>query len=159
MLDLFKSIRTLIKIEQVCIDNNVFRLHYKATVILLFTCSILVTAKQFFGDPISCIVDKDKDLQKAIETYCWIESTFSLPNRFGDKIGTQVPHPGIANYSPYSDEETKYHKYYQWVCFTLFFQGKLNKFELLVFITVKNYLNSNLTVIFLLKFLSFSHLF
>jgi hypothetical protein len=32
-------------------------------------------------------------------------------------------HPGVGNPGP--DEETTKHKYYQWVCFTLFFQAML----------------------------------
>lgn len=36
-------------------------------------------------------------------------------------INFQVPHPGVDKYSP--GEERTYHKYYQWVCFVLFFQA------------------------------------
>ncbi len=53
--ELFGSVKRLIKLDQVCIDNNVFRLHYKATVIFLVAFSLLVTSNQYFGDPIDCI--------------------------------------------------------------------------------------------------------
>ena len=55
VFELFGSVRRLIKLDQVCIDNNVFRLHYKATVIFLVAFSLLVTSNQYFGDPIDCI--------------------------------------------------------------------------------------------------------
>lgn len=123
MLDLFTSVKNLLKIDQVCIDNNTFRLHYKATVILLFICSIMVTAKQYFGEPITCIMD-NKDLQKVMDTYCWIESTFTMPNRLIGKVGKDFAHAGIG--LSHDHTERKYHKYYQWVCFMLFFQGTFN---------------------------------
>merc|ERR1712226_648883 len=56
---MFKSldeVKSLIKLDKICIDNNIFRLHYKATFVILLTASIIVTAKQYVGDPIDCIV-------------------------------------------------------------------------------------------------------
>jgi len=35
MFDVFGSVKGLIKLDSVCIDNNVFRLHYKATFVIL----------------------------------------------------------------------------------------------------------------------------
>ena len=58
MIDIFGQVKDLIKIERVCIDNNVFRLHYKATVIILVVASLLVTTRQYIGDPIDCIVEE-----------------------------------------------------------------------------------------------------
>lgn len=55
MFDVFGSLRSIAKLDQVCIDNNVFRLHYKVTVIFLFASSLLVSSSQYFGDPIDCI--------------------------------------------------------------------------------------------------------
>lgn len=52
MFDVFGSVKGLLKLDQVCIDNNIFRLHYKATVIILIAFSLLVTSRQYIGDPI-----------------------------------------------------------------------------------------------------------
>lgn len=49
MIDLFGCIKSLVKLESICIDNNVFRLHYKITVIVLITFSLLVNSRQYFG--------------------------------------------------------------------------------------------------------------
>lgn len=118
MLGVFQSVRGLLKIDNVAIDNSVFRLHYKATVIILVVASLLVTSSQYIGDPIDCMVDGVP--QKLMDTYCWIHSTFTLPRTIGkDDVG----HPGIG--TPDDNEERKYHKYYQWVCFFLFFQAIL----------------------------------
>ena len=58
MFDVFGSVKGLIKLETICIDNNVFRLHYKATFIILVVASLLVTSRQYIGDPIDCIVEE-----------------------------------------------------------------------------------------------------
>ena len=58
MFDVFGSVKGLLKLESICIDNNVFRLHYKATAIILIVASLLVTSRQYIGDPIDCIVEE-----------------------------------------------------------------------------------------------------
>ena len=55
MLDIFHGLLGFLKFDSVCIDNNVFRLHYKATVMILVICSLLVTSRQYIGDPIDCL--------------------------------------------------------------------------------------------------------
>eukprot|EP00092_Neocalanus_flemingeri_P049958 GFUD01057596.1.p1 GENE.GFUD01057596.1~~GFUD01057596.1.p1 ORF type:complete len:298 (+),score=55.72 GFUD01057596.1:61-954(+) len=124
MFDVFGSVKGLIKLDKICIDNNIFRLHYKASFIILVTASLLVTSKQYIGDPIDCIVEEIP--QGVMDTYCWIHATFTIPNRVLSDIGNEVPHPGVAPPADLGDKhEKKYHKYYQWVCFTLFFQATL----------------------------------
>ncbi|XP_053204819.1 innexin inx2-like [Panonychus citri] len=120
VFDLFGSLRSITKLDQVCIDNNAFRLHYKATVILLVASSILVTGRQYFGDPIDCI-QRDDIPQNVMDTFCWIHSTFTLPNALSKQVGVDVIAPGVDNYKP--GEKKVYHKYYQWVCFVLFIQA------------------------------------
>lgn len=97
-------------------------MHNYFTTALLLACSIVITATQYVGNPISCIVDGLP--KKVIETYCWITSTFTMPDAFNRQIGTEVAHPGVAN--DFGDVDArKYYTYYQWVCFVLFFQGML----------------------------------
>lgn len=48
---------------QVWIDNFVFRLHSRITVMILFASCIIVSLGQFFGDPIDCLVDVSICLQ------------------------------------------------------------------------------------------------
>lgn len=122
MFDVFGSVKGLLKLDTVCIDNNLFRLHYKATVIILIAFSLLVTSRQYIGDPIDCIVDEIP--LHVMDTYCWIFSTFTIPNRLSGKVGKEVAHPGVSAHESAKDE-VKYHKYYQWVCFVLFFQAIL----------------------------------
>ena len=122
MFDVFGSVKGLLKLDSVNIDNNIFRLHYKATVIMLIGFSLIVTSRQYIGDPIDCIVEGVPG--NVMDTYCWIHSTFTIPDRLAtERIGIDVPHPGVG--SPRQGDTVKYHKYYQWVCFVLFFQALL----------------------------------
>ena len=52
--------------------------------VILVVSSLLVTSRQYIGDPIDCIVDPDIP-QNVMDTYCWIHSTFSIPNRYEDR--------------------------------------------------------------------------
>lgn len=124
MFDVFGSVKGLIKLDSVCIDNNVFRLHYKATFVILVVASLLVTSKQYIGDPIDCIVEEIPN--NVMDTYCWIHSTFSIPSRVKGLEGRDIAHAGVAPNSDLEEgQQVRYHKYYQWVCFTLFFQAIL----------------------------------
>ena len=58
MLDVFGQVKSLVKLDDICIDNNVFRLHYKITGVILILASLLVTSRQYIGDPIDCIVEE-----------------------------------------------------------------------------------------------------
>jgi len=110
------------KFDVVCIDNNVFRLHYKATVVILAICSVLVMSNQFIGDPIDCLVEGVPS--GLMDSYCWIHATFSIPSRWVGRQGSDVVAPGVAPISG-QGEDAVYHKYYQWVCYVLVLQAGL----------------------------------
>ena len=58
MFDVFGQVKSLIKLEEISIDNNVFRLHYKVTGVILIMATLLVTSRQYIGDPIDCLVEE-----------------------------------------------------------------------------------------------------
>lgn len=122
MFEVIESLRGLIKPEQLTVDNNVFKLHYKFTTLTLVTFSLLVSCRQYLGNPIDC-VQSDDIPHNVIDTYCWIHSTFTLPRALDAAVGTDVAHPGIDSNLP--GDEHVYHAYYQWVCFMLFMQAIL----------------------------------
>jgi len=122
----------LLKRDPANTDNTVFQLHYRATFMILIVSMMLVSARQYIGDPINCIAEGVPG--GTMDLYCWIHSTFSVPSRWGKlqdeyaeggvgavgPAGSQ-PHPGIA---PIGEDETVvHHKYYQWVVFFLFVQA------------------------------------
>ncbi|CAN7994164.1 unnamed protein product [Ixodes hexagonus] len=126
MLDIIRSLKSLLKTSRVHIDNEVFRLHYTATVIILLAFCIVVTTKQFVGDPIDCSKTSDVP-QSVINTYCWIHATYSVKSLMR-KNAENVVYPGVGparSSSSFNPGDHKYHRYYQWVCFMLFFQATL----------------------------------
>lgn len=120
MFQLFGSLKQFVKPQSCIIDNYIYRLHYKATVLLLVAFSLMVTARQYFGDPIDCI-SRDDIPPNLLDTYCWIHTTFSIENAWKKRVGEEVPYPGVDKTTP--NEKRIYHAYYQWVCFVLFFQA------------------------------------
>ncbi|XP_055950194.1 innexin inx2-like [Argiope bruennichi] len=119
-MDLFSSLKSFFRSSSTLVDNWAFTLHCKVTAGMLIAFSILVTGKQYFGDPIDCI-SRDDIPTKLLNTFCWIHTTFSLPDAWEKKVGDEVPYPGVDKYTP--GEKRVYHAYYQWVCFFLFLQG------------------------------------
>lgn len=112
------------KREPVTIDGTVFRLHVSFTTAALFACSLMVTASQFVGNPIQCIVDSLP--YKPVNTYCWISSTFTMPDAFLRDYGAGygAAHPGVGPTNVgRPGAPPKYYTYYQWVCFALFLQA------------------------------------
>lgn len=122
MLKLLGGLKDYLKWQDVTTDNAVFRLHNLLTTVMLLCFSMIITATQYVGNPIQCIVNGLPT--HPINTYCWITSTYTMPDAFRRQVGVAVAHPGIAN--DFDDEDAKkYYSYYQWVCFALFFQACL----------------------------------
>ena len=120
MIDVFRSLKTLTRLKShVTIDSSIFRLHYTVSVAFMLGFSIIVTTRQYVGNPIDCVFTKDIP-EDVLNTYCWIHSTYTIPSAFWKRIGIDVAHPGIDK--TLNPDERRYVKYYQWVCFTLFFQ-------------------------------------
>ena len=124
MLDVFRGLKGLVKISHVTIDSTIFRLHYSVSVSFLLAFSLIVTTRQYVGNPIDCVHTKDIP-EDVLNTYCWIHSTYTIPSAFWKRIGIDVAHPGIDK--TIDPEERRYVKYYQWVCFCLFFQVRVRK--------------------------------
>lgn len=121
MLDVFRGLKSLVKISHVHIDSPVFRLHYSLTVMLLSAFSLIVTTRQYVGNPIDCVHTKDIP-EDVLNTYCWIHSTYTIKEAFKKKVGVAVPYPGVDNTRGGKPDDRKTYGYYQWVCFCLFFQ-------------------------------------
>merc|ERR1712088_335357 len=103
-----------------------------ATFMILIVSMMLVSARQYIGDPINCIAEGVPG--GTMDLYCWIHSTFSVPSRWGkyqDEYGKggavgpagSQPHPGVAPIEESEKDDIVHHKYYQWVVFFLFVQA------------------------------------
>ena len=58
MFSILSDAKKFLKLESVSTDNILFRLHYKVTLGLLAFSSMLLGAKQYFGEPIICQVSR-----------------------------------------------------------------------------------------------------
>ncbi|CAL4093607.1 unnamed protein product [Meganyctiphanes norvegica] len=123
VLAIISELGSLFKIHDrgTIVDSAVFRLHYRWTGSALFVASILVGASEFIGDPIQCIRNGEP-ASKPINTYCWIESTFTLHNYwYPDKDNDNIKIYGLGQEN--EDIERRTHYYYQWVPAVLFCMG------------------------------------
>lgn len=84
MYKLLGGLREYFKAQEVQIDNAIFRLHNVFTTVLLLACSLVITATQYVGQPISCIVNGIPT--HVVNTYCWISSTFTMPDAFQRQV-------------------------------------------------------------------------
>ncbi|XP_076661225.1 innexin 7 [Halictus rubicundus] len=108
--------------DYVAIDNIVFKLHYRATFLILLVGSLLVTSRQFFGEHIRCISGSGVP-EHVINTFCFFNSTYTVAKHMNMTLveSGQLPHPGVGPAG--NDDSIVRHAYYQWVPFVLFFQA------------------------------------
>ena len=118
--DYFSAKTSREKSFQSSADSSVNRLHYKLTVILFLSFSVMITYLEFI-EKINCIRSPGSKIRvDVINNYCFIQSTFTLPKHFKVNF-EQEALIGVGTHT--KDDETKYHAYYQWVPFVLFLQG------------------------------------
>ncbi|KAF7401001.1 hypothetical protein HZH66_006185 [Vespula vulgaris] len=99
---------------------------------------LIVTTRQYVGNPIDCIHSKDLP-EDVLNTYCWIHSTYTITAAYRKREGSEVPFPGVDNSKLYPESERKEYRYYQWVCFMLFLQ-KLEWVEICIKVETKGLL-------------------
>ncbi|XP_023298957.2 innexin inx5 [Lucilia cuprina] len=71
-----KPLSKYLQFKSVHIYDIIFTLHSKCTVVILLACSFLLSAKQYFGDPIMCISDESN--VEYVNSYCWTLGTYIL---------------------------------------------------------------------------------
>ncbi|XP_018562313.1 innexin inx7 isoform X1 [Anoplophora glabripennis] len=128
-----------LKPQAYIIDNWIFRLHYKASVLIFLVSSLLVCSRQYIGEHIRCIADGGVP-EHVMNTFCFFTSTFTVPwvNITEDLLSKttdikhldaslldsgNLAHPGVGPYGMNSTDPIKKHAYYQWVPFVLFGQA------------------------------------
>ena len=140
VMNMLMPLAGLIKVryrgDKADIDSPFFKLHYRTTCTLLFIGCILVTANDLIGNTIDCFSSTIPS--NVLNSYCWIMSTFSVPNVkayeykpeygmpesdwYAFKAMYQQAYPGVGTWIEEESEVVK-HAYYQWVPFVLFLQG------------------------------------
>ena len=99
MYSFIESFRGLTKQERVTIDNDVFLLHYRYTVCLLVLCLGLLTANQFFGNPMTCHMRGEVIPERLVTNYCWVTATYTLKH---------INQPVIRELEDLSDQEKQF---------------------------------------------------
>lgn len=86
MYKLLGGLKVYLKFQDVVIDCAVFRMHNLFTTALLMACSLIITATQYVGTPIQCIVNGVPN--HVVNTFCWISSTFTMPDAFKRQVNS-----------------------------------------------------------------------
>ncbi|TRY78244.1 hypothetical protein TCAL_06744 [Tigriopus californicus] len=110
LLSAVKSAFTFQGQSKTCIDSWTFQLFNLVSSPLFFIGSIVVSCRQFFGEPIRC------DPGGVLDGYCWMYATFKIPIEYKGPCASseQEMLEGII-----------YNSYYQWVPIYLFLLSAL----------------------------------
>jgi len=110
--------------------NSLAFVSLKAAAACCMAACILVTSRTYIGDNINCYsANMGDEEMAAVESYCFISSTFTLTNMTVPSSQPGVgPAPSRVFYPPGTEplEElnpTQHHAYYQWVPFLLALQS------------------------------------
>ncbi|XP_075149432.1 innexin inx5-like [Haematobia irritans] len=134
MYDAVKPLSKYLQFKSVRIYDLIFTLHSKCTVVILLTCTILLSAKQYFGEPINCISD-EKQLDY-VNSYCWTMGTYILnyydieeyfaylsnSTKLEDRMKAMEIAEGVGP-EIINKSERVYMRYYQWVVIVLLIQS------------------------------------
>ncbi|XP_051168211.1 innexin inx2-like [Leptopilina boulardi] len=122
MLELFNEIKCLLVNDPVRIDNVVFRLYTRVTVLFLASCSALLTFKTYFGNPINCFISTNSQIPKeAINSFCWVTSTAIVAEKTQGIRG--IDNVGLGMRPSQNDSDLIEQQYYKWVCLFLGLQA------------------------------------
>eukprot|EP00095_Tigriopus_kingsejongensis_P000291 maker-scaffold253_size237113-snap-gene-1.34 protein:Tk00291 transcript:maker-scaffold253_size237113-snap-gene-1.34-mRNA-1 annotation:"GJ15793" len=113
------------KIQGPRAENWIFRVTCWSTAVVLVFCFIITSLCAFFDTtkrPIQCLHDKQiKTSPLLLNRYCWISSTFTLPQYQNGVPGLDFVQPGVGFHQ--DDDPRIYHAYYQWVPLFVLFQS------------------------------------
>ena len=106
-------------------DDFSDRPNHRYTVALMVIFAIVVSTKQYVGDPINCQVPAhfSGNWEEYTNSYCWIKNTYHLP------FEEHIPHA-------HEDEKRDMIPYYQWVPIILLVQGLLFYMPIMVWRTL-----------------------
>uniref|UniRef100_A0A182WLS3 Innexin n=1 Tax=Anopheles minimus TaxID=112268 RepID=A0A182WLS3_9DIPT len=124
MLEFARPLQSILRIKQINSTDLVWRLHCRATVYLLLLASLLLSARQYFGNPIDCVIGGGTVPASTMNEFCWIMGTYisSDPNFVLDSTDLVNINAKIGHIP---ESERSYQKYYQWVVFILALQAAI----------------------------------
>nr|XP_017037242.1 innexin inx5 isoform X2 [Drosophila kikkawai] len=114
MYSAVKPLSKYLQFKSIRIYDAVFTIHSKCTVVILLTCSLLLSARQYFGDPIQCITE-EKNIEY-VQSYCWTMGTYILRLDNYNELPLPPPYPDqvVANKSQLKvNSRSRYRSSYQ----------------------------------------------
>ena len=118
MAHLVVNIIKYLKFEEINIENYIFKLFKKVSVIIFCSGSIIGTMSQYLREPITC--DFQGIDRKMATDYCWMHGSSYIPPEYQLHMKCIVDLEGIE-----SDDDAPDITYYQWVTIFLLFQAGL----------------------------------
>ncbi|KAH8287762.1 hypothetical protein KR054_012525 [Drosophila jambulina] len=106
MYSAVKPLSKYLQFKSIRIYDAVFTIHSKCTVVILLTCSLLLSARQYFGDPIQCI-SEEKNIEY-VQSYCWTMGTYILKLDNLSELPFRPPLPAINQSQSQSKSRTRY---------------------------------------------------
>ncbi|EDW26707.1 GL14652 [Drosophila persimilis] len=105
MYSAVNPLSTYLQFKSIRIYDAVFTIHSKCTVVILITCSLLLSARQYFGDPIQCL-SEERNIEY-VQSYCWTMGTYIL-KLDNASSGTQAPKQAPAPSNSYAKWRAKH---------------------------------------------------
>jgi hypothetical protein len=119
MYQLLGDLRSLFKTKRIHIDNVVLRLHHALTFSVLLACCIVVSTREYAGQPIICQSDQLPNLPtELLDSFCWTHATYVSMKALNAQVGVDVPQPGVTH--SIDPNDLRHAAYYQWVWVLLF---------------------------------------
>lgn len=83
MLTVFGALRNVVRTNapgEVHLSSVWSALHHRVTAVLLLFLMLLVSARQYLGEPVQCIQQKDDPgvPERVMNTYCFIATTYTV---------------------------------------------------------------------------------
>lgn len=122
MIDVFKGVLKLVQSRKVYIDDMVFRLHCHYTTMLVLFFFLIITSKQFAGEPIACDTNHDMVKESVLNLYCLTHYTYTLERAFHRKLPEEVMAPGLGGIDQFNGNEI-HNNYYQWIWLAFLMQA------------------------------------
>jgi len=118
MAHLLGDLLKYMSFDEINVDNWMFKMYYKVSMVICMTGATVGIATQYFGDPISCEFQGiSSDLA---QDYCWIHGSSYIPAEYQPHLKCIVEQEGVM-----SADEAPDTSYYQWVTFMFCIQAAL----------------------------------
>ncbi|CAG7720143.1 unnamed protein product [Allacma fusca] len=120
---LIDSVKRFFKKPDIVTSNWTFWFHSVVTTSALVVFCTVLAIRELVGEPIQCITSCNCD-QNYVNRFCWMSTTFTMPDAFNRPPPGAVAYPGVVNNFGNVDGQ-KHYVYYQWVVMVMAFQAML----------------------------------